>query len=196
MDEPPVLVDWLPWHHTAGGNANMGMVLANGATLYIDAGKPTQTEIAQTWANLRDVAPTVYYTVPKGLEMLIEEMRRDAQLRQRFFSRLRLIFPAGAALSRPVQDAVEEMSLQEIGRKTPMTMGLGMTETAPFAISAHLPSGQAAVRNESFARSYWISRRPSQPARSPTKAQSINGRCSNAVLRRSSCCMRLAVTRV
>jgi feruloyl-CoA synthase len=87
----------------------------------------------------------VYYTVPKGLEMLIEEMRRDARLRQRFFSRLRLIFPAGAALPRPVQDAVEAMSLRESGHKVPITMGLGMTETAPFAISAHLPTWQSGV---------------------------------------------------
>lgn len=143
--EPPVLMDWLPWHHTAGGNANMGTVLANGGTLYIDAGKPTPTGIAQTVANLRDIAPTVYYTVPKGLEMLVEEMRLDPVLRERFFSRLRLIFPAGAGLPRPVQDAVDAMSLQVRGHKTPMTMGLGMTETAPFAISAHLPEWQAGV---------------------------------------------------
>jgi feruloyl-CoA synthase len=123
----------------------MGTVLANGGSLYIDAGKPTEAGIAQTVANLRDVAPTVYYTVPKGLEMLVEEMRRDGRLRERFFSRLRLIFPAGAALPRPVQDAVEEMSLQVSGRKVLLTMGLGMTETAPFAISAHLPTWQAGV---------------------------------------------------
>ena len=144
-EEPPVLVDWLPWHHTAAGNANMGTVLSNGGTLYIDAGKPTETGMSQTVANLREVAPTVYYTVPRGLEMLVAEMRRDAALRERFFSRLRLIFPAGAALPRPVQDAVEEMSIQVTGRKVAMTMGLGMTETAPFAISAHLPAWQAGV---------------------------------------------------
>ena len=144
-DEPPVLMDWLPWHHTAGGNANMGTVLSNGGTMYIDAGKPTEAGMSQTVANLREIAPTVYYTVPKGLEMLVDEMHRDASLRERFFSRLRLIFPAGAALPRPVQDAVEEMSLQVTGRKVAMTMGLGMTETAPFAISAHLPEWQAGV---------------------------------------------------
>lgn len=144
-DEPPVLVDWLPWHHTAGGNNNMGTVLANGGALYIDAGKPTETGITQTVANLHDIAPTVYYTVPKGLEMLVEAMRSDARLRERFFGRLRLLFPAGAALPRPVQDAVEEMSLQVSGHKVPITMGLGMTETAPFAISAHLPTWQSGV---------------------------------------------------
>lgn len=144
-EEPPVLVDWLPWHHTAGGNANMGTVLAHGGTLYIDAGKPTAEGMAQTVANLREVAPSIYYTVPKGLEMLVEAMRADALLRARFFSRLKLIFPAGAGLPKPVQDAIDEMSLQVRGRKTPMTMGLGMTETAPFAISAHLPTWQPGV---------------------------------------------------
>ena len=144
-EEPPVLVDWLPWHHTAGGNANMGMVLAHGGTLYIDAGKPTPAGMEQTVANLREVASTVYYTVPKGLEMLVEAMRADEGLRARFFSRMRLIFPAGAGLPKPVQDAIDEMSIQVRGRKTPMTMGLGMTETAPFAISAHLPTWQPGV---------------------------------------------------
>lgn len=144
-DQPPVLVDWLPWHHTAGGNANMGTVLSNGGTMYIDAGKPTESGMSQTVANLREIESTVYYTVPRGLEMLVDEMRRDASLRERFFRRLRLIFPAGAALPRPVQDAVEEMSVQVTGHKVPMTMGLGMTETAPFAISAHLPDWQAGV---------------------------------------------------
>lgn len=143
--EPPVLVDWLPWHHTAGGNANMGTVLSNGGTLYIDAGKPTPAGMAQTVANLREVASTVYYTVPKGLEMLVEAMRRDEQLRARFFSRMKLIFPAGAGLPKPVQDAIDEMSMQVRGHRTPMTMGLGMTETAPFAISAHLPTWQPGV---------------------------------------------------
>lgn len=144
-EEPPVLMDWLPWHHTAGGNANMGVVLSNGGTMYIDAGRPTEAGMSQTLENLREAVPTVYYTVPRGLEMLVEELRRDASLRERFFSRVRLIFPVGAALPRPVQDAVDDMSTQVTGRKVPMTMGLGMTETAPFAISAHLPEWQAGV---------------------------------------------------
>jgi feruloyl-CoA synthase len=138
-------VDWLPWHHTAGGNANMGTVLAHGGSLYIDAGKPTAAGMAQTVANLREVASSVYYTVPKGLEMLADAMRSDEPLRTRFFSRMKLIFPAGAGLPKPVQDAIDEMSIQVRGRKTPMTMGLGMTETAPFAISAHLPTWQPGV---------------------------------------------------
>jgi feruloyl-CoA synthase len=144
-DEPPVLVDWMPWHHTAAGNNNLGLVLFHGGTLYIDEGKPTPDSIAQTVANLREVAPTVYYTVPKGLEMLVRAMRADAALRERFFSRLRLVYPAGAALSTPLHQEFDELALATCGARIPMSMGLGMTETAPVALSAHLPDWQAGV---------------------------------------------------
>jgi feruloyl-CoA synthase len=69
---PPVLVDWLPWHHTAGGNSNLGLVLRNGGTMYIDDGKPTADGVAETVANLREISPTAIYTVPKGLEVLVQ----------------------------------------------------------------------------------------------------------------------------
>ncbi|HSI59538.1 MAG TPA: feruloyl-CoA synthase, partial [Ideonella sp.] len=144
-EEPPVLVDWLPWHHTAGGNADFGLVLCHGGTLYIDDGKPTADGMAETIRNLREVGPTVYYTVPKGLETLARAMTQDEALRDRFFSRLRLIFPAGASLSAPLKRSIEALAVASCGARIPMTMGLGMTETAPFAISAHQPDWQAGV---------------------------------------------------
>ncbi|WP_221794012.1 hypothetical protein [Oceanobacter mangrovi] len=39
---------WLPWNHTFGGNKNIGLVLYNGGTLYIDNGKPTPRDIHKT----------------------------------------------------------------------------------------------------------------------------------------------------
>ena len=144
-DEPPVLVDWMPWHHTAGGNNNFGIVLTHGGTLYIDEGKPTADGMEATLHNLREVAPTVYYTVPKGLDVLAQAMRRDDALRQRFFSRLRLLFPAGAGLPQTVKDDIDAMAVQTIGRRVPMTMGLGMTETAPSALSAHVADWYAGL---------------------------------------------------
>jgi feruloyl-CoA synthase len=143
--EAPVLVDWLPWHHTAGGNNDFGLCLFQGGSLYIDDGKPTPDGIAQTIANLREVSPTVCYTVPKGLEALNHAMKGDAVLRDKFFSRLRLIFPAGAALPGPLKKSIDDMAVASCGARIPMTMGLGMTETAPFAISAHLPDWQAGL---------------------------------------------------
>lgn len=144
-DDPPVLMDWMPWHHTAAGNNNLGNVLVHGGTMYIDNGKPTETGMAETLRNLRDVAPTIYYSVPKGLEILAHAMRQDAKLRDHFFSRLRLIFPCGAALPGPLKQAIDDLAIASCGVRIPMTMGLGMTETAPFAVSAHLPDWQAGV---------------------------------------------------
>lgn len=141
-DEKPVMVDWLPWHHTAGGNADFGMVMFHGGTMYIDDGKPTTDGIAETIRNLREISPTCYYTVPKGLEELVHELNRDEQLRRTFFKRLKLIFPAGAAMPVPLKRAFDKLAVEACGARIPMTMGLGQTESGPFAVSAHLPDWQ------------------------------------------------------
>src|SRR5690606_11771316 len=102
QDEPPVILDWAPWHHTAGGNHDVGLVLYNGGTFYIDEGKPAPGAIEATIRNLRDVAPTWYFTVPKGYEAIIPFLRADRELREKFFSKLKVLWFAGAALSQPV----------------------------------------------------------------------------------------------
>jgi feruloyl-CoA synthase len=140
---PPVLVDWLPWHHTAGGNSNLGLVLRNGGAMYIDEGKPTEHGLAETVMNLKDVSPTAIYTVPKGLEMLAGRMEADDELRHSVFARLQLIFAAGAAMPMSVIEHIDRLAVRTIGCRVPMTMGLGMTESAPFAISHHRPGWRA-----------------------------------------------------
>lgn len=144
-DVPPVLVDWLPWHHTAGGNSNLGLVLRNGGTMYIDHGKPTADGVAETVANLREISPTAIYTVPKGLEVLVQQLEHDDALRQNVFRELRLVFAAGAAMPGAVIEAFDRLAVQTTGHRVPMTMGLGMTETAPFAVSHHRPGWKAGV---------------------------------------------------
>ncbi len=131
-DEPPVMVDWLPWHHTAGGNHNFGLVLYNGGSLYIDDGRPTAAEIGATVQNLREIATTFYVNVPKGFEVLLPHLERDAALRRQFFSRLRLMFYAGAGLAQHVWEALQRLALETTGERILMLTGLGATETAPF----------------------------------------------------------------
>ncbi|MES2017730.1 MAG: feruloyl-CoA synthase [Pseudomonadota bacterium] len=132
--EPPVLLDWLPWNHTFGGNKNVNMVLFNGGTLYIDEGKPTAQGIATTLANLREIAPTIYFNVPKGWEDIARALLGDEALARNFYSRLRLQFYAGAALSQPVWDQLHRSAERTLGERVVMTTGLGMTETAPCAL--------------------------------------------------------------
>ena len=133
-DEPPVIVDWSPWHHTAGGNHNFGFVLYNGGTFYIDEGKPAPGAIETTVKNLREVATNWYFTVPKGYEALLPYFRADAQLRQTFFSRLKVLWFAGAALSQSVFDEMQELALDTCGERILFLTGLGSTETAPMAL--------------------------------------------------------------
>ena len=136
-DTPPVLVDWLPWNHTFGGNHNVGLTIYNGGTLYIDDGKPTPQHIAETLRNLREIAPTVYFNVPKGFEEIANALEADTPLRENFFSRVNMLFFAGAGLSQPVWDKLDRMAELSGGERIRMLTGLGMTETAPFAICAN-----------------------------------------------------------
>jgi feruloyl-CoA synthase len=133
-DEPPVIVDWLPWNHTFGGNADVGLVMYTGGTLYIDHGKPAPKLFETSIANLRDVAPTIYLNVPKAFETLIPYLRREPELCDHFFSRLKLLFYAGAGLSQHVWDELAELSVETVGERVMMMTGLGSTETAPHAL--------------------------------------------------------------
>jgi feruloyl-CoA synthase len=136
-EEPLDLVDWLPWNHTFGGNHNFGLVLETGGALYIDDGKPTPQGIATTVDNLREIAPTVYFNVPKGFIELLPYLRSDEALRRTFFSRLKLIFYAGAGLAQPVWDGLQELAVQTTGARVTITSGLGCTESSPSALFAH-----------------------------------------------------------
>jgi len=134
-DEPPVIVDWLPWNHTFGGNHNFGLTLFNGGSMYLDDGKPVPGGIEETVRNLREISPTVYFNVPKGYESLLPYLRDDKELRAKFFHRLHAMFFSGAALSPYVWNGLDELGVQEKGFRVPMLTGLGATETAPFFMS-------------------------------------------------------------
>jgi feruloyl-CoA synthase len=134
-DEPPVIVDWLPWNHTFGGNHNVGLTLYNGGSMYLDEGKPVPGGIEETVRNLREISPTVYFNVPKGYESLLPYLRDDQALRAKFFHRLHAMFFSGAALSPYIWNGLDELAVQEKGYRVPMLTGLGATETAPFFMS-------------------------------------------------------------
>jgi feruloyl-CoA synthase len=143
LEQPLVLVDWLPWNHTFGGNHNFGMVVFHGGTLYIDDGKPTPALMHETLRNLREVAPTVYFNVPTGFEAIANAMKTDDALRKNFLSRVKMFFYAGAALAQPVWDSLYESEEREIGERIVMTSGLGMTESGPFGLFVTSPNVRA-----------------------------------------------------
>jgi feruloyl-CoA synthase len=140
---PLVLVDWLPWNHTFGGNHNFGMVIYHGGTLYIDDGKPTPALMHETLRNLREIAPTVYFNVPTGFEAIANAMKTDDLLRRTLLSRVNMFFYAGAALAQPIWDSLFESQEREVGERIVMTTGLGMTESGPFGIFVTNPNVKA-----------------------------------------------------
>lgn len=142
-EEPPVLVDWLPWNHTFGGNHNYGITLWNGGTLYIDEGKPTRDGFVHTLRNLREISPTVYFNVPRGYEELALALERDEQLAKRFFARVKMLFYAGASLSQDVWNRLTDVAVRTCGERIVIITGLGMTETAPYALAASWEAGIA-----------------------------------------------------
>jgi feruloyl-CoA synthase len=135
-ETPPVLCDWLPWNHTFGGNHNFGIVLYNGGTLYIDDGKPTAEGFETTVANLREIATTAYFNVPRGYDLLVPRLRADETLRRTFFSRVEMLFCAAAALRQQVADDLVAAAREIRGERIPLVTGLGSTESAPFALCA------------------------------------------------------------
>ncbi len=138
-ESAPVLVDWLPWNHTFGGNHNVGLVLFHGGSLYIDDGKPIPALMPETLRNLREIAPTVYFNVPTGLEAIANAMHTDDVLRKNLLSKVRMFFYSGAALAQPIWDSLHAAQERELGQRIVMGTGLGMTETGPFGIFVPRP---------------------------------------------------------
>ncbi len=128
------LVDWLPWNHTFGGNHNFGLTVFNGGSLFIDGGNPTPKGIETTLENLREIAPTVYFNVPKGFEDLIPQLRKDDDLRKHFFSNLKMFFYAGAGMPQHVWDDLEKLAHETTGKRLLIGTGLGMTEASPSCL--------------------------------------------------------------
>jgi feruloyl-CoA synthase len=142
-EEPPVLVDWLPWNHIFGGTVSFGLTLFNGGTLYIDDGKPLPGEIEKTVRNLREVAPLFYSNVPKGYEELIPWLRRDRALRENFFSRVRVLQYSGASIASHVCEAFNELAVATIGEPVPWLTLLGSTEAGLITAFQHSDGGSA-----------------------------------------------------
>jgi feruloyl-CoA synthase len=142
-DEPPVLLDWMPWNHVAGGSHNTGIAIYNGGTFYIDDGMPVPGRFDATLRNLREVQPTYFTNVPKAYEFLVAALHKDADLRRSFFARLKIIQYAGASLAQHVFDGLDETAKAELGERIMIITGYGSTETAPFAFTTTWPVERA-----------------------------------------------------
>lgn len=131
------VLDWLPWHHTYGGNANLNGVLRLAGTMYIDGGRPLPGRFDETLANLRDVSPTYFASVPAAYVMLAEALERDADLRRKFFKNLRALSYGGAVLPEALWERMQRLAVMELGERLPFGTGWGMTETTAIGVTVH-----------------------------------------------------------
>jgi feruloyl-CoA synthase len=136
-DRAPVVLDWLPWNHTFGGNHNFNLVLRNGGTLYVDGGKPVPGLVETTARNLKEIAPTMYFNVPRGFDLLLPFLEQDAELRRNFFRDLDVLFYAAAALPQNLWDRIKKLAENEKKPGLAMLSAWGSTETSPLATSVH-----------------------------------------------------------
>lgn len=142
---PPIVVDWLPWNHTFGGNYNFNLVLSNGGTMYIDAGKPVPALFSESLRNLKEIQPSVYFNVPKGFDLLVPHLEEDADFRKSFFSSCKFIFYAGAALAQNTWDRIQRLARLETGANVMLVSAWGATETAPLCAAVHFEIDRAGV---------------------------------------------------
>ncbi len=133
----PISVNWLPWHHTFGGNAQFNLVIANAGTLYIDDGRPVSGQFKATIENLRELSPTGFSCVPAAYQMLAEALESDADLRQKFFKNMRGLSYGGALLPHPLWERMQRLAVQELGERLPFGTGWGMTETSATGIAVY-----------------------------------------------------------
>ncbi|MBQ0958045.1 feruloyl-CoA synthase [Ideonella sp. 4Y11] len=135
--EKPVLLDWLPWSHTFGGNHNLNMVLCHGGTLYIDDGRPVPGAIEKTVRNLKDCQPNIHFNVPRGLDMLMGFFEDDLAFAKKVLAPLRAVFYAGAALPQASWQRLQAIAAKVREEPLWLTTSWGSTETAPAVTSAH-----------------------------------------------------------
>ena len=142
LDAPPVLVDWLPWHHTFGGTNNVGLALYCGGSYYIDPGKPLPGEVQPTVDALREISPTIYYNTPAGFAALLPHLRDDAALRQCFYARLQLLYYGGAVLPQHTWSGLDEVAVKQMGQRVLMVSGIGSTECGPVPTTTSWDPGR------------------------------------------------------
>jgi feruloyl-CoA synthase len=143
QDEPPVLLDWMPWNHVAGGSHNTGIAIYNGGSFHIDDGQPTPARFARTLENLKLVQPTFFTNVPKAYEFLVASFDEHPEARRNLFARLKLLQYAGAGLSQHVFEGLDRAARAETGERVMIITGYGSTETAPFAFTTTWPVEEA-----------------------------------------------------
>ncbi len=133
-DEVHNVLDWLPWNHISGSNVNFNGALWNGATFWIDGGKPTPQLFGETIRNIYDVSPSTFGTAPIALSMLADAMEQDDKLLHAFFKNMKSIGYGGETLSDDLYERLQQLSIRATGKRIPIVTMYGATETQGITV--------------------------------------------------------------
>jgi feruloyl-CoA synthase len=134
---PSVVLDWMPWNHTMGGNAVFNGLLGEGGTLYIDDGRPVPGLFDETLRNLREVSPTMYSNAPSGYAALAAALEKDDALCRSYFKNLTLLTYGGARLPDDLYERMQALAVKYTGERIVFYTGWGSTETAPTSTGTY-----------------------------------------------------------
>ncbi|HEX3809634.1 MAG TPA: AMP-binding protein [Rhizomicrobium sp.] len=132
--EPPQNLEWMPWNHISAGNIQFNRNLYDGGTAYIDAGKPLPGMFDETIRNLREISPLTFGSAPIAFGWLADAMERDADLRDRFFAKMKLVGYGGATMSQDIYERLQALSVASTGFRIPITTMYGATETQGITV--------------------------------------------------------------
>lgn len=137
--DPLVLLDWLPWSHVFGGLGTLCRVFALGGSYHLDDGRPLPEQFARSVQNLREIAPTVYTSVPAAFALLAAELERDDGFARAFFARLKYAGFGGASLPRDVWQRFQAAAVRATGQRIVFVSAYGSTETSGGALQYSEP---------------------------------------------------------
>jgi long-subunit acyl-CoA synthetase (AMP-forming) len=123
LNENDRFLSYLPWHHSFGGIFERFTALYTGAMMYLESGYGKDPKIILE--NWKLVQPTLFFSVPKVYQSLVELTKADNEAEEIFFhSALKFVFTAAAPLPKNISDEFEK-------RNIPVIEGWGLTETSP-----------------------------------------------------------------
>ena len=139
-----VMVDWLPWSHVSGA-CNQFATLCSGGSFYIDGGRPMPGLFEESLRNIKEIPPSFHINVPFGYAMLVDALEKDAELRSRFFTNLRLALYGGAGLPQALYERFQQLAIATIGERIFFTTGYGATETTSGCMSIYFPTEEVGI---------------------------------------------------
>lgn len=124
------VLDWMPWSHTGAGVMRLNLVVFEGGSVYLDAGRPVPGQFDATVRNLSDVRPTSYSGSPLGWSVLVDELEANPDLAATFFANVTSFAFGSAAMPSALAARLQQLAVRYTGETVLLTTSLLSTEVS------------------------------------------------------------------